>query len=46
MYSSFKTIFYLEKNGDSNEIYVGNSIFHSKFVRNADETFKNFIKEN
>lgn len=32
------------KKGDSREIYEGNSIFHSKDVEKADETFKMFIK--
>lgn len=32
------------KKGDCKEIYKGNSIFHSKDVERADETFKMFIK--
>lgn len=32
-------------NWDRKEIYEGNSIYHSKDVEKADETFKMFIKE-
>lgn len=37
-------MFYLKKKRDCKEIYEGNSIFHSKDVKRADETFKIFIK--